>query len=140
MGSTFNEFTRCLPSSRVRTRCAWRSTSRCFITPKRVRWGNDSTISVVVVPGRSRRKSRIPRLVGSDNAFHTGSRSSAGLAANFITLFAVLLNSVEDVIPAAGNTFTVLGIDHADGAVPQRDSAASRSRLDFHFHMIRRQV
>src|SRR5580658_9341780 len=125
MGTTFSEFTRCLPDSRVLTRLAWRSTSRCFITPKRLKCGNDSTISVVV-RGRSRRKSRMARRVASDSAFQTGSRSSSSArrAAIFLTpLLAVLFHLSQHVTPALDYAFAVLGIDHTDGAMPQYDPA-----------------
>src|SRR5579863_2099606 len=136
MGTTFSEFTRCLPASRVCTRCAWRRPSRCFMTPKRVKCGNSSTISVVV-RGRGRRKSRIARRVGSESAFHTGSSSSAGRVTISVTpLLAVLFDLAEHVIPTGGHPLAVLGIDHADGAVPQCHLAACHGRLHFQLQVI----
>src|ERR1700730_4355827 len=136
MGTTFSEFTRNLPDSRVCTRRAWRSTSRCFITPKRVKCGNDSTISVVVRE-RSRRKSRIARRVGSDSAFHTGSSLSALPAAISATpLLAVLSYQSQHVTPAGPDAFAVLWIDHADGMMPKRDIAPPGNRFDLDFKVV----
>src|SRR5215510_4122116 len=116
MGTAFNEFMRRLPDSWVWTNSASRSTSRCFITPKRVKCGNSSTISVVV-RGRSRKKSRIARRVGSESAFQTGSSLSGTPAARFATpLLALFLQLGQHVTPALAHSFAVLGIDHADRA------------------------
>src|SRR6266851_37316 len=136
IGTTFNEFTRCLPASRVETSWAWRSTSRCFITPKRLNCEKRSTISVVV-RGRSRRTSRIVRRVGSESAFHTWSRlSSLPAAISRTPLLAILFYFRERVIPAGVNALAVLGIDHAYGTMPQRHSAASGHRFDLNFQVI----
>src|SRR6266481_2787533 len=136
IGTTFNEFTRCLPASRVETSWAWRNTSRCFITPKRLNCGTRPTISVVV-RGRSRRTSRIARRVGSESAFHTGSRlSSLPAAISRTPLLAVLPYCFQHVTPPRPHTLSVLRIDHAYRPMPQRDSAAPRNRFDFDFHMI----
>src|SRR6266849_10683914 len=135
MGTTLSEFTRCLPTSRVLTSWDSRSTSRCFITPKRLKCGNESTISVVVRE-RPRRKSRIPRLVGSESAFHTGSRlSSAPAEISRTLLLAILFYGREDVVPTDTDTLAVLRIDHADRAVPQADFRSARNLLDLHFYM-----
>src|SRR5271155_3071240 len=139
MGTMFSEFTRCLPDSRVCTRCACRSTSRCFITPKRVRCGNRSTISVVV-RGRARRRSRIARRVGSESAFHTAS-SPASLppplpAFSRTLLVAILSYVLQHVSPSRDHILAVLGIDHSQRTMPQRDPAASRGRLYLHFDVV----
>src|SRR5712692_4153913 len=140
IGTTFNEFTRCLPASRVETSWAWRSTSRCFITPKRLSRENRSTISVVV-RGRSRRTSRIVRRVGSESAFHTWSRLSSlrvvlPAAISRTPLLAVLLYSGEHVTPSSPHTFSVLRIDHPYRPMPQGDSTASGNRFDLDLDMI----
>src|SRR5260370_6548145 len=136
IGTTFNEFTRCLPASRVETSWAWRSTSRCFITPKRLNCEKRSTISVVV-RGRSRRTSRIVRRVGSESAFHTWSRlSSLPAAISRTPLLAVLSYSFQHVTPASANTFAMLRIDHPDGTMPQGNPAAAGNRFDLDFHVI----
>src|SRR5229473_5235850 len=140
IGTTFNEFTRCLPASRVETSWAWRSTSRCFITPKRLNRENRSTISVVV-RGRSRRTSRIVRRVGSESAFHTWSRLSSlrvvlPAAISRTPLLAVLLYSGQNVTPSGPHTFSVLRVDHPNRPMPQGNPAASGNRFDLDFHMI----
>src|SRR5258708_38925291 len=135
IGTTFKEFTRCLPASRVETNWAWRSTSRGFITPKRDKRGNDSTISVVM-RGRSRRTSRIARRVGSESAFHPGSRLSSLPAISRTPLLAVLSDSFQHVTPSGPQTLSVLRIDHPDCPMPQGDSAASSYRFNFDFQMI----
>src|SRR6266852_2284842 len=140
IGTTFNEFTRCLPASRVETSWAWRSTSRCFITPKRLNCGTRPTISVVV-RGRSRRTSRIARRVGSESAFHTGSRLSSlrvvlPAAISRTPLLAVLLYSGKHVTPSSPHTLPVLRVDHPYRPMPQDNSATSRNRFNLDFHMI----
>jgi hypothetical protein len=40
------------------------------------------------------------------------------------------------VTPAGANSLAVLRIDHADSAMPQRDFASARNRLDSYFHMV----
>src|ERR1041385_8670504 len=136
MGTTFSEFMLCRPASLVLTNWAWRKTSRCFITPNRLRCGNDSTTSVVVRV-RSRKKSRIARRVGSDSAFHTGSSWSAipaGISAT--PLLAVLLYPVQHVLPPRADALAVRRIDHADSPVPKRDTAASRGGFDLDFDVV----
>src|SRR5258708_1145762 len=135
IGTTFKEFTRCLPASRVETSWAWRSTSRCFITPKRDKCGNDSTISVVM-RGRSRRTSRIARRVGSESAFHTGSRLSSLPAISRTPLLAVLSDSFQHVTPSGPQTLPVLRIDHPYGAVGEGAWGGSRYRVNFDLQMI----
>src|SRR5882672_6524791 len=135
MGTVFNEFIRCLPDSVVWTNWASRNTSRCFITPKRVKCGNDSTISVVV-RGPSRSKSRIARRVGSDSAFQTMSSSSGIRAGPGTSLLAVLSYPGKQVFPALANAFAVFRVDHAERTVPQRHFGASRYLLDLNFQMV----
>src|SRR6266508_5868507 len=121
MGTVFNEFIRCLPESAVWTNFASRSTSRCFITPKRVKWGNESTISVVVrAPSLS--WSRIARLVGSDSAFQTISRLSGIRLGRGTQLLAVPSYLGEQVLPSLANALAVLRINHADRPMSQGDS------------------
>src|SRR5262245_55809823 len=140
MGTAFKEFMRCLPNSRFWTNSASRSTSGCFITPKRVKCGNASTISVVV-RGRSRRKSRIARRVGSESAFQTGSSLSGTPAARSGTpLLAVFLQPGKHVAPALAYSFAVLGIDHAATAVTESDFLTFSRRLDLDFHLVGRGI
>src|SRR5690242_2739211 len=98
----------------------------CFMTPKRLRWGNASTIWVVV-RGPCRRRSRIDRLVLSDKAFHTSSRSSAGTSAPLpgCALRAILGDAVQDVLPAGADTLPVRRINEADGAMTEIQVSSS---------------
>src|SRR5882762_6720361 len=135
MGTVFNEFIRCLPDSVVWTNCASRSTSRCFITPNRVKCGNDSTISVVV-RGPSRSKSRIARRVGSDSAFQTTSSLSGIRAGPRTSLLAILSYLGKQVLPSLADALAVFGIDHAKRTVPQGHLRAARNFLDLNLQMV----
>src|ERR1700722_9428111 len=97
----------------------------CFITPKRLRCGKASTISVVV-RGPFRRRAKIARLVLSDSAFHTPSSSSAGTLAPLRVLGAILGASVQHLLPAAAHALPVCRIDEADGAVTEVHMGCSR--------------
>src|SRR5215469_6202831 len=139
MGTAFSEFKRCLPSSRVFTSCASRRTSRCFITPNRVKCGNVSTTSVVV-RGPCRRRSRIARRVGSESAFQTASNSSGIPMCAGMWSGAVLRDLVQHVFPSCANALAMFRIDHANRAMTKRDLAASRGLLDFYLQMIRGRI
>src|SRR5438477_75378 len=92
----------------------------CFITLKRLRCGKASTIWVVV-RGPCRNRSRIDRLVLSDKAFHTPSRSSSRTLAPFPGRLrgAILGDSLQDVLPAARHALPVRWVNKADGAVTE---------------------
>src|SRR3954471_12820048 len=118
MGVALSEFMRWRPASWLMTSPAERSTSRCFITPKRLRRGKARTTSVVG-RGPERSRSRMARRVGSASAFHTGSNLSE-LLRGAGTLLDRLLHLAEQVAPSGGDALAMLGIDHAERAVPQR--------------------
>src|SRR5690242_371756 len=113
----------------------------CFMTPKRLRCGNASTIWVVV-RGRCRRRSRIDRLVLSDKAFHTSSRSSPGTLAPLArgARGAILSDSVKDVLPAGADALAVRRINEADGAMTKIQMRSSGPLLELHFDMVHRRV
>src|SRR5258708_5525206 len=135
MGTAFSEFARCRPASRVRTNPALRSTSRCFITPKRVKRGNASTTSVVV-RGPSRNRSSIARRVGSESAFHTGSSLSMPVTGAGTRLLAGFLELLKHVVPARADALAVLRIDHAYRAMAERDFRSAGGLLHFHFQVV----
>src|SRR5690349_11045817 len=113
----------------------------CFMTPKRLRCGNASTIWVVV-RGPCRRRSRIDRLVLSDKAFHTSSRSSPGTLAPLAARArgAILGDSVQDVLPAGADTLPVGRINEADGAMTEIHMSSSGPLFELHFDMVHRRV
>src|SRR5947209_19624595 len=99
----------------------------CFITPKRLRCGNASTISVVV-RGPCRNRSKSDRLVLSDSAFHTPSSSSTATLARLRVgaRGAILGDSVQHVPPAGGHALPVPRIDQADRAMTEVHMRSSR--------------
>src|SRR5450755_5070262 len=113
----------------------------CFMTPKRLRCGNASTIWVVV-RGPCRKRSRIDRLVLSDKAFHTPSRSSSGTSAPLRVGVrgTILGDSLQNVFPAAGHALPVSGINKAEGAVSEFHMRSSGPLFEFNFEVVERRV
>src|SRR5947209_19223123 len=109
----------------------------CFMTPKRLRCGEASTISVVV-RGPCRKRSRIARLVLSDRAFHTPSSSSSGTLAPLLTRArdAILGDSVQDVFPATAHTFPVRRVNEADRTVTEVQMGSSGPLFELHVDMV----
>src|SRR5690349_9148592 len=113
----------------------------CFITPKRLRCGKASTIWVVV-RGPCRKRSRIARLVLSDNAFHTLSSSSSGtltpLRADLHR--AILGDFFQHVLPTGGHTLSMRGIDKPYGAMTKIHVGTCSALFELHFNVIQRRV
>src|SRR4051794_37860279 len=137
MGTTFSELMRWRRSSRVWIRPAARSTSMCFMMPKRVRWGNVSTISVVV-RGPSRSRSRIARLVLSERAFHTGSSSSPGTLASLSRGLrgGILRDAFEDEVPAFAHVLAVRRVNHTNGVMAEIHVRAAGALFELELHVI----
>src|SRR5947209_6774486 len=136
MGTAFRELMRCLPSSRVITSPASRSTSRCFMTPKRESCGNAFTSSVVAW-GPRRKRSSNSRRVGSERAFHTGSRSS-GMDGR--GLFAVSADVLQDTGPTRLDAFLVRGVEQSEGAMTEGEARACRDGFQFDLDVIERRI
>src|SRR5947209_6271868 len=113
----------------------------CFMTPNRLRCGKASTIWVVVRGPRLKR-SRIARLVLSDNAFHTGSSSSASTLAPLPLRLrgAIFSDSIQHVFPAGTHAFFVSRIDEADRAMTEVHMGSSWALFELHFDMVQRRV
>jgi hypothetical protein len=91
---------RCRPSCLVTIRPASRSTSICFITPKRDRLGNWSTISPVNLDFPLR-KSKICLRVESDSALKIGLRSSVDVIYGIRGVSLMLLQLLITVLTLA---------------------------------------
>src|SRR3954468_14275922 len=135
MGVALSAFMRWRPASWLMTSPAERSTSRCFITPKRLSRGKARTTSVVG-RGPERSRSRMARRVGSASAFQTASSLSALATAAGIGLLAGLLHLLQHVVPTLGDALLVLGVEHAERAMTQRDLRAGARLLHFHLDVV----
>src|ERR1051325_4407114 len=111
----------------------------CFITPKRVRRGNASTISVVVL-GPLRRRSRIARRVASESAFQTSSRSLGIPLHCPSSLRQILPYVLQDVAPSGAHTLFVRGIEQPDRPMTKRELRAPGNLVEFYFHVIDRRI
>ena len=109
----------------------------CFMTPKRLRWGKASTIWVVV-RGPCRKRSRIDRLVLSDKAFHTPSRSSPDTLSPLTgrTCGTVLGDRVQYVLPAGVHPLPVRRVYQAKGAVTKLQVRSSGSLFELQFQVV----
>jgi len=93
----------------------------CFMMPKRLRCGKASTILVVVRALGARGENRaagvigqgfphtVELVVGHLGALRAGARGT------------VLDDALQDLLPAAGDTLPVSGVNEADGAVAEVD-------------------
>src|SRR5262249_887511 len=127
----------------------------CFITPKRVRSGNRSTMSVVV-RDPARRRSRIALRVSSASAFQIGSRllgigttdpayaapgrSYAQRRGPYARSFAGTFDGVQKVLPALAGALARLVLDEAEGTMPQCQPGAASNLRQADLHVSRGRI